>query len=195
MPTRKLDQTENPIANKFFQHIITEYGSKAAPQSWHTRHTNERQWEGKPDLNWESRALFLALEKAFCNDTTQTSIQVERYMIQALSSCVQMALGYDHNEMIPWDRGYPRPIWGVLAGFMMTVKKALKEHYQWCRNTLGEKGNIKVLRDGKAFYGEFPIPQWFVDWVFQEKRSGEKPPPEIALIDHQDYVFREDSLP
>jgi len=167
MPTRHLDKEQLcPIERQFLEGIVHDYHriyGRTYRLGWLlSRKLAERVYNRRRDPNVEARAVFYAIHKAF-SGRAQREVEVYSSFVDALSSCAAIAMGYDLNQVIPWDRArHDKMILRALAGFMQILQRAIADHAAEARQSLDQVGNLEVWSGGKVMYGDFEVPSWYV---------------------------------
>jgi hypothetical protein len=126
------------VEKKMFDHIRTQSLGKSGPNS-------------------EASMLFLAIQQLF--DGLEGEVIVSAYLVHNLAACAWVALEYDHNQRIPWDRNdHDYIILRAFRGLLRTLGDAIR-------------GGRTKERDKKTYYGNILIPEWYVDYVQQHARN------------------------
>ena len=175
MPMRSLDKEElRPIQKQFLEGIVRDY-KRSREKRWNfgwllSRRLAQRIYGGSRDPNLEARALLYAIHKAF-SGRAQREVEVYSSFISHLSSCVAIAMGYNLNQMIPWDRTHDKTIVRVLCDFMQILQRAIIHNVDEARQSFAQVGNIEVWSGEKIMYGEFEVPGWYIAYVENARKD------------------------
>jgi hypothetical protein len=101
--------------------------------------------------NWQAQAIFIAIKYMFDGSGAGHYVTTDSYLVHNLAACAEIALGYNVNEEIPWDKGdHDHIIVRTLNGMVQTLIHAVQTD---CVKKVGDK----------TYFGHFEIPEWLID--------------------------------
>lgn len=105
--------------------------------------------------NCEAKALFSAIQEAFVDISKGMGLVVAHNdLVSNIAACAMVALDYDKNQNIPWDKAdHDYIVRSTLRGFVATIVNAINA------------GQVKQRKNGDIFFGCFPVPDWFIVWA------------------------------
>lgn len=123
------------IEERFMGYCLTRFRTNAGP-------------------NCEAEALFAAIQQSYDGSNMGKGVAVDPYLVHNLVACAQVALCYDAEDRIPWDRpDHDYILKRTLRGFMKSIAAAVK------------LGFVKEDQQGRICLHAFPIPEWLCKWA------------------------------
>ncbi len=111
-------------------------------------------------VNGEARALFRAIQAAMTKGgLIGDELTLDSYLVSNLAACAIVALAYDEEEVIPWERSdHDFVLTRTFNGFirsLVTITRARATHPKFWRED----------REGNCYIGLLELPKWFPAWA------------------------------